>query len=81
MILEVGHNTDVEMQPRSEIFSAGTYETWKKIGGELITLSPEDDAEFRKRMSTVGDAVMKDKPEVREMYELLKKVAARHLNG
>jgi hypothetical protein len=25
--------------------------------------------------------VMKDKPEVREMCELMKKIAARHLNG
>jgi hypothetical protein len=44
-------------------------------------LPPADEAEFRKRMSTVGDVVMKDKPEVREMYELMKKIAARHLNG
>jgi hypothetical protein len=48
---------------------------------ELAMLPPADEAEFRKRMSTVGDAVMKDKPEVREMYELMKKIAARHLNG
>ena len=51
------------------------------MGGELISLPPKDAAEFRRRMSTVGDAVVKDKPEVREMYELLKKVAARHVNG
>jgi TRAP-type transport system periplasmic protein len=81
MVTEVGHETDMEMQPRSNTFSAGTYETWQKIGGELISLPPEDAAEFRRRMSTVGDAVVKDKPEVREMYELLKKVAARHADG
>ena len=52
-----------------------------KIGSPTIKLPPTDEAEFRKRMSTVGDAVMKDKPEVREMCELMKKIAARHLNG
>jgi TRAP-type transport system periplasmic protein len=81
MVLEEAHLNDMEMQPKSEVFNANIYKVWQKIGGELIHLSPAENAEFRKRMSTVGDAVMKDKPEVRPMYELLKKIAARHANG
>ena len=78
MILEESHANGVVMQPRSEKFNANIYNVWKKIGGELIDLSPADRAEFDKRMVTVGDAVMRDKPEVRAMYELMKKAAARH---
>ncbi len=65
------------MQPRSEKFNANIYNVWKKIGGELIDLSPAEKAEFDKRMSSVGDAVMRDKPEVRPMFELMKKAADR----
>lgn len=78
MVLEEAQNTDTVMQPRSIAFNSNIYNVWKKIGGELITLPPADLAEFRRRLSTVGDAVMKDKPEVREMYELMKKIAVRH---
>lgn len=78
MILEESRKNDIEMQPRSVKFNSNIYNVWKKNGGELITLPPAERAEFDKRLSTVGDAVVKDKPAVRKMYELLKKVAARH---
>lgn len=78
MILEESQKNDIEMQPRSVKFNLNIYNVWKKMGGELITLSASEKAEFDKRLSTVGDAVVKDKPEVRKMYELMKKVAARH---
>jgi TRAP-type C4-dicarboxylate transport system substrate-binding protein len=77
MILEEARLNDIEMQPRSEKFNANIYKVWKKIGGELINLSPADKAEFDKRLSSVGDAVMRDKPEVRAMYELMKQAALR----
>ena len=78
MIREEAAATDAAMQPDSEKFNANIYNVWKKMGGELIDLSPAEKAEYLKRLSTVGDAVLKDKPEVAEMYELMKKVAARH---
>jgi TRAP-type C4-dicarboxylate transport system substrate-binding protein len=77
MIAEEAFENGRVMQPRSEAFNANIYDVWKKIGGELIELSPADKAEFDKRMATVGDAVMRDKPVVRAMYELMKKAAAR----
>jgi hypothetical protein len=40
-------------------------------------MSPADKAEFDNRMSSVGDAVMRDKPVVREMFELMKRAAER----
>ena len=77
MILEEAKLNDIEMQPRSEKFNANIYNVWKKLGGELITMSPADKAEFDKRLSSVGDAVMRDKPVVRAMYELMKRAADR----
>jgi len=77
MIPEESKLNDIEMQPRSEKFNANIYNVWKKLGGELITMSPADKAEFDNRMSSVGDAVMRDKPVVREMFELMKRAAER----
>ena len=50
---------------------------WKKIGGELIDLSPVEKAEFDKRMLSVGNAVMRDKLEIRPMFGLMKRAAER----
>ncbi len=77
MIVEEAMANGRVMQPQSEKFNANIYNVWKKIGGELIDLSPADKEEFDKRMSTVGDSVMRDKPEVRPMFELMKKAADR----
>jgi TRAP-type C4-dicarboxylate transport system substrate-binding protein len=77
MIVEESMANGRVMQPRSEKFNANTYNVWKKIGGELIELSPADKAELDRRMAGVGDAVMRDKPEVRKIFELMKRAAAR----
>ena len=77
LIKEVAHNIDVEMQPNSVKFNLNIYNVWKKIGGELIDFSPEDRVKFDNLMSTVGDKVVGDKPEVKKMYQLLKRIAKR----
>ncbi len=81
MVLEEAAKTDELMQPDSEKFNANIYNVWKKIGGKLIELPAADKAEMMKRLRTVGDQVLKDKPEVKEMYDLMKSLAAKHANG
>ncbi len=78
MIQEEAQANDIEQQPDSIKFNLHIYEVWKKIGGELIDLSPSDKAKFDKLLATVGDKVVSDKPQVRQMYELMKKIAIRH---
>jgi TRAP-type C4-dicarboxylate transport system substrate-binding protein len=53
------------------------YGIWKKTGGVLVEFSAEDNAEFRRRLSTVGEDVFKNQPKVLAMYRLMKKVANR----
>ncbi|NQU71422.1 MAG: hypothetical protein HQ514_12790 [Rhodospirillales bacterium] len=43
----------------------------------LTELSDTEQAELQRRLSTVGDAVLKSQPRSLEMYQLMKKVAAR----
>ena len=56
---------------------AKTYDAWKSAGGVINELSPEEKAEFRRRIQTVPDEVFKDAPLVKSAYETLKTAAAR----
>jgi TRAP-type C4-dicarboxylate transport system substrate-binding protein len=53
------------------------YKAWVAVGGEIADLSPAEQAELRRRLSTVGDDILKDKPEVLEVYRIMKAVAER----
>jgi TRAP-type C4-dicarboxylate transport system substrate-binding protein len=45
--------------------------TWKERGGEVIRITGPDQAEFEKRMQTVGDEVVAKNPRIKEAYELM----------
>jgi TRAP-type C4-dicarboxylate transport system substrate-binding protein len=51
---------------------------WKDGGGEVLALSPEDQAEFMKRVSAVADEIYGKDPVLGEMYQLYKEVAQSH---
>ncbi len=48
---------------------------WTKEGGTVIELSEADRKEFFRRARPLGDKVLGSDPEIREMYELIKKAA------
>lgn len=73
--------TDPVNQAWSVRFVQRMYKLWTESGGQLTRLPPEDHAELRKRLSTVGDDVLKDRPAVLEMYRILKRAAARARAG
>ena len=45
--------------------------TWKERGGEVIRITGADQAEFEKRMQTVGNEVVEKNPRIKEAYELM----------
>ena len=51
---------------------------WKQHGGELIELSVEDRAKMMKMLSNVAEKVFSGKPQLRGIYELLVKTAAKN---
>jgi TRAP-type C4-dicarboxylate transport system substrate-binding protein len=57
------------------------YKVWTEVGGELTDLSPADQADLTRRLSTVGDDVLKDKPEALAVYKVMKAVAERQRKG
>ena len=50
---------------------------WTDAGGELISLPREEQAEMMKTLSSVGDDVSKNKPAVRESYQIVADAAKR----
>ena len=54
-----------------------SYDAWKAQGGTLNDLSAAEKAEFRKRVSTVGEVIFKDAPDVMKAYLVLKAAAER----
>jgi TRAP-type transport system periplasmic protein len=51
---------------------------WKERGGEIVTLPPADQAELEKRLKPIGAEVTKDNPQVKEFYDMVKRVAAKY---
>jgi len=80
-MLEVGAEVDADMLPWNIAYIDRLYEAWTKSGGVLTELSPADQAELRKRLSTVADDVFKDNPEVLKIYQTMKSVAERRRKG
>ena len=78
VIMEEGQNTDWETLAFSEAFLAKNEKIWKDNGGNIYDLTPEDQAEMRRRLSRVGEAVVKDLPEVKKVYDMLKAAAAKY---
>jgi TRAP-type C4-dicarboxylate transport system substrate-binding protein len=81
VMIEEGARVDAEMLPWNLAFIDRLYEAWTKGGGVLTELSAADQAEMRKRLSTVADEVFKDNPAVLGIYQTMKSVAERRRNG
>jgi TRAP-type C4-dicarboxylate transport system substrate-binding protein len=69
---------DKEMFPWSLEFLANQRRAWIEKGGELIALSPNDRAELIAKTRTVGDDIVKAKPELKLMWDLLVTTARRN---
>jgi TRAP-type transport system periplasmic protein len=52
---------------------------WIESGGKLDMLSPADKAEMMSKIGTVGDDIVKTKPELQSLWNLLQAAAKRNL--
>ena len=77
IVLEEAAVADRRILPFTVALVNRMYGIWTKTGGTLTELSPKEDAELRRRLSTVGEAVLKDKPRVLGMYKTMKAAAER----
>jgi TRAP-type C4-dicarboxylate transport system substrate-binding protein len=56
-------------------------ETWTASGGELISLSPADQAKFMQTIASVGEDVSQPKPGLHDAYEIVAEAAKRTAQG
>ena len=76
--MEEAAKADDQIIGWSEMLTKKLYGIWTKTGGVITELSDKDQAELQRRLSTVGEHVLKSQPGSLKMYKLMKKVAARH---
>jgi TRAP-type C4-dicarboxylate transport system substrate-binding protein len=77
VLLQEGERTDWQVLEFSEKFMMQNRGLWQSNGGELIELSAADRAQMRRMLSTVGDSVVNDLPDVKGLYDEMKAIAAR----
>lgn len=69
----------VAVEPEINQWSYDNYDRamklWVENGGERIKLPSADQAEMMKRLTPIGEEVVRDKPPVKEMFDLMVKTA------
>jgi TRAP-type C4-dicarboxylate transport system substrate-binding protein len=66
-----------EMTPWGADFLARQRRFWVEKGGEIDTLSPADRAELTAKVGAIGDDIVKTRPQLAPMWELLRAAAKR----
>ena len=77
VVLATAQEAAAEVNPWELDFLARQRKTWVEKGGELESLSPADKAELRAKTGSIGDDIVKTKPELQPLWALLKAAAQR----
>ncbi len=80
MVLATAQETATEVTPWIIDFLARQHKVWVEKGGELDDLSPADRAEMTARLDTVSDDIVKTRPELQLLWDLLRTTAKRASN-
>ena len=79
LIMTTSKQAGAEAIPWALDFLVQQRKVWVDKGGEVIALSPADHAELMQKMSTIGDDIVKTKPELKPLWDLLNATAKRSL--
>lgn len=77
ILMEESAVADAKILPWNQALVGRLYDIWLKTGGVITELSPEEHVEWRRRLSTGGDDVLKGDPVVKQAYDTMKAVARR----
>jgi len=77
-VIEESLKASDEVMPFTLKLDDQMYEAWKSSGGTITEFAPDEQKKFMDRIADVGDVVYKDRPQAKELLDLLKKVAKRH---
>jgi len=77
MVMATAQEASTEVTPWIIDFQARQRKIWVDKGGELDALSPAEKAEMMARISTVGDDIVKTKPDLQPLWALLRAAVKR----
>jgi TRAP-type transport system periplasmic protein len=77
MVLATAREAAAEVNPWQIDFMARERKVWVEKGGEIDVLSPTDKAEMMAKLGSVGDDIVKTKPQLQPMWDLLRAAAKR----
>lgn len=77
LVLATARDIAAEVNPWDIDFLARQRKTWVEKGGELAVLSPADMAELRAKTGSIGDDIVKTKPELQPLWAQLQAAVKR----
>jgi TRAP-type transport system periplasmic protein len=78
VVLATAKETGMEINPWAIDFLTRQREAWVQKGGELETLSPADRAEMMAKTGAATEDIVRSKPELRPMWDLLRAAVKRN---
>jgi hypothetical protein len=79
MALATAQEVGTEMKPWVIDFLGRQRKIWVEKGGQLDVLSVADRAEMMARTRTIGDDIVKIRPDLKPLWDLLRSAAKRSL--
>ena len=79
IVMSTSKQAEADAIPWGLDFLVQQRKVWVEKGGEVIALSAADHAELMQKMSTVGDDIVKTKPELKPLWDMLNAAAKRGL--
>jgi TRAP-type transport system periplasmic protein len=76
-VVAAGDNATSQAIPWGLDLIVSERKAWVAKGGEIIALSPADKAELMARMRPIGDEIVKTKPDLKPLYDLMVAAARR----
>lgn len=77
LVADIGRDMDEWGNRTAEAADKNAENLWRENGGEVIRLGAEERAEVRRRLAPVGDEVLGGDPATKELWALMKDVAAK----
>jgi TRAP-type transport system periplasmic protein len=77
IVMTTAKQIQTEVLPWSLDFLVSQRKVWVANGGEVITLSAADHAELMRKMRPIGDDIVKTKPALKPMWDMLLAAAKR----
>jgi TRAP-type C4-dicarboxylate transport system substrate-binding protein len=77
-IMDTSKATTREVLPWSLDFLERSRAQWKASGGEMVTLPEAEAKELREKTASVGDDIVKERPEMKPVWDMLVALAKRN---